>query len=496
MKLSQSIQSIFEPLDNNTSVLIEDKFTSYRIEYLTSKNLTLDIDTKIAGVLDKIPNNDDWQLSLSIDNFNSSVTLASSTKNYQSFNDELRKVLNDVEDEQITLKFEIKKNVNYTANIYDFSSFCDFVKGRTTIQFLDTIKDNILRKKLCFFIVGEDIENFYSQRIEFSSSEFNSFKDLPDKANQLREVCNFANYAEYPFLPTYFYLEQRPTSPNSITEKLDRLTVIFSIASIFDITSIKEKNIFEYKLNGFKTLQGNFKIDETNTSSIIEYMKIFDWIYSNSGNVADKINLSRNILSIYLKSEKPIEISNDVFFSIQSGFKTYLQQNLNRYIEIRNKISDQLIAITEKSNNIIENYLGDFKKSIITFISYFISVFLLKFLSSNKPGKLNKIFDDDTTNISLAFLAISFLYLLFSIWSLDQEIERLELRYKNLKGRFLDLLVQEDINRILNDDVEFRKEKEFIKKRRRVYSFLWIATLLILLMVILLCSERLSFLFP
>lgn len=113
-------------------------------------------------------------------------------------------------------------------------------------------------------------------------------------------------------------------------------------------------------------------------------------------------------------------------------------------------------------------------------------MFLIKFLSSNNSGKL---FNEDTTKISLAFIAISFLYLLFSIWNITQEKERLKLRYKNLKNRFLDLLVEEDIKRILRNDSEFDYELEFIRKRMNRYTWLWILTLMILLVVILMTSS-------
>lgn len=78
------------------------------------------------------------------------------------------------------------------------------------------------------------------------------------------------------------------------------------------------------------------------------------------------------------------------------------------------------------------------------------------------------------------------------MWSLKAEKERLKIRYKNLKGRFKDLLVDEDINKILREDQEFEDEIRFIEIRANRYTFLWIGTVLIVIVAILSLSDYIN----
>ena len=175
---------------------------------------------------------------------------------------------------------------------------------------------------------------------------------------------------------------------------------MFSIISIFDITSI-DKNLLNFKLNGYKAIQNSFDIDNVNIESKDIYIKIFDWVYAENANCADKIGLTRNIISIYAKKDLPI-IDENAYFSIQSGFKTYLQENLNKYIEIRNKISDQLIEISDRAQKVVENYLSYYQKSNITFVTFFISVFTIRALTTKS---FNDVFSKETTTPLCKFVA-------------------------------------------------------------------------------------------
>jgi len=362
-------------------------------------------------------------------------------------------------------------------------------------QFLDIINDDLKEYKfLKFNLLENELEKFYSENVIFGSigpqnSSVLSFEKFESKS---REFCFFGNYDEYPYSPKHFHLIERPTIANNLAYKLDRLSYIFSIANIFDITSIRKDDVLYYKLNGYKTIEGFFSIDADcfDNKSYLTYMKICDWVYSDPSNIVEKLGLARNILSIYLK-EDSLQISEDAYFSMQSGFKTYLQENLNRYIEVRSNISEQLEHINQKANNAIDKYLNDYQKSSIIFVSFFLSILVLRVLST---GEFVNAFTKDATILSFLLLAISLLYLLFSLWNLNGEKNRLKKRYENLKGRFEDLLIKEDIERILQHDREFKEEIGFINKRTKAYTALWIITVIMVLIAILSLSSYFNWL--
>ena len=53
-----------------------------------------------------------------------------------------------------------------------------------------------------------------------------------------------------------------------------------------------------------------------------------------------------------------------------------------------------------------------------------------------------------------------------------------------VKERYQDLLIEDDIKKILNDDKEFNDENEFLIKRIRVFTILWVLSMVILTLVV------------
>jgi archaellum biogenesis ATPase FlaH len=107
-------------------------------------------------------------------------------------------------------------------------------------------------------------------------------------------------------------------------------------------------------------------------------------------------------------------------------------------------------------------------------------------------GDFNDIFTKDATYIALFLIFISFIYFVYSYWNLSEERSRLTKRYENLKNRFKDLLVEDDIKKILRDDKEFNEELEFIDKRRKYYSLLWVILIFASLILIFSLSTFLN----
>jgi hypothetical protein len=341
-----------------------------------------------------------------------------------------------------------------------------FLKKSPTIQF--------------HLIFNPEIE-FHTENIFFSNETYiiTEKKTVID-INKIRNNCHFENFENFPFTSNHFRLVQKSINENPIVNSLETLSFLFCITGIFDISAING-NCFYSKINGYKTLEFSNNISLIDISSITVYQQIYDWIYSEKSHVTDKIGLARNILSIYLMDNSYL-ISENVFTSIKSGYKTYLQQNINRYIEIRNKIGDQVSNISQKANDLSERYLTNYQKSNFAFISFFISIFLLKVIGTSK---FENLFNKDTTILFFAFIGISIIYFIFSLITFNQDKKRIKANYANLKTRHEDLLDKVDINKILRNDQEFSDDMVFLRKRRNSYSLLWILTILIFVIVVL-----------
>ncbi|QXV66537.1 hypothetical protein INP83_05485 [Mucilaginibacter sp. 21P] len=180
--------------------------------------------------------------------------------------------------------------------------------------------------------------------------------------------------------------------------------------------------------------------------------------------------MARNIISLHLDNSKGIEIIGNPFQSIQSSYKVYEKQNIKQYIEIRNKISDQLLTFHDRANKIVESFASGFQKSALALISFYISAIIIKLIG--KPV-FKDIFTIDSTILSSVFICFSYIYYRIALWEVKEQRKRFIGSYKNMKQRYLDLLDVEDIKRILNDDKEYYADLSFLDDKQQKYANLW-----------------------
>jgi len=478
MSLKKKISRIFVPT-SSSEIEIKEKLSSLLISYFEISNFK-DISKDNLYAIRKLFKEQDL-LSLFVKVGNQDTILFDKFCDIGESLSKLKEEQSEFDEEEdiVKIQLEVNKDTTKSISVYDFEEFNLFWSTLSENEILELINnykgdDNILK----FEIIEQEFQEFYSNNIIFSNSPL-GFKSV-NKVIELADNCHFHNYSNLSFTPDFFELKKRPTKSCLISESLDKLSLVFCITSLFDITSIDDDSNLYYKLNGYKSFEDNIPIKKMLLNSKDTYYRIFEWVYSDDSHISDKIGLTRNILSLSLVN-RSIEIEESVYHSIQSGYQTYLKDNINKYIEIREKITDELSWISQKFGEIIKEYIGAYEKSLFVFLSFFISVFLFKFL---KGGNVDNIFTIDATIFSFAFLLLSGLFLYYSYKKIVQEISRLKRKYSNLKKRYLDLLNEDDINKILSNDEEFNFELEYIKARRNKNTTLWIITILILFVTV------------
>jgi len=485
MNLTESLLRTF-PLKFGKDIFQVEKYSTLEIKYETTIHSTIEIDD-IKAIIDHIHPNDFWNINIAIENHDP-ISLGKNTEKIAAFVLELNQAKRTIEEERVNINILITKNYNGHINIYDFGLFDKFVNDLGPVSFLKVInKDLKDNGGLCFYVYDDSFEEFNTLFLKFSKAPPKDDNVSFCETHKIRENCHFGNQDEYPYSPIYFNLIQRPEAKNNTIITLDSLCFLFSIICIFDITTINDSELY-YKLNGYKTFEGKLTYDELPLDSLGTYVKIFEWIYSESSNVSDKIGLVRNILSIYLKTNS-LDIPEGVFYSVKSGFKTYLQENLNRYIEVRNKIGEQLQTLTHRANLVIDEYLNKYQKNIISFITFFVSVLLIQVLNNKQ---FSEVFTKDATIIAFSILAVSTVFMIISLLHLNNEKQRLIKKYDNLKKRFRDLLIKEDIQKILRNDEEFNDDIQYLITHRKLYTIMWILTIIFFFIAVVSLSTYLN----
>ena len=420
--------------------------------------------------------NDDWTLFILLNG----VSISSfDFKNIQEFVESINqnKLFTD---DLLELKLEIyKSDDSTTVNVYNSSSFEEWIKSRSALEVLNVALSQIKRNGYINFNYIDDPSAFlFSKRIRINSTE-----SVPDLPRAYLEYFNFNQNTEYPFIATDFEIENTAHIISSLFIHLGKLQNLFSLTSLFD-NSYLDNEILNFQLKGYKFLKSKVRISDLN-KDYDTYSNITSWVYSENANIPDKLGISRNILSLEINNDNLI-ISNKVFQSILSAHKIYLKENVAKYLEVRNKINNDVNEILKEIRSSLQELSQNYQKSNFLYLSFFISVFVLRTLMKND---FENIFTTDATIIFFLLLSISFIYLAYTIWVVCSLRNRVKKRYENVKNKNLDVLNKNDIERILNNDSEFDDEIANFNLKLIIYIILWILTMGVLTIAVAYMSE-------
>lgn len=382
--------------------------------------------------------------------------------------------------EVISIVITINKSVkDSSCTIYDFQCFASTFNSYEVGQFFQIFSNLFeLGQFFRFKILGLK-KPFYTNSICFEplSEDTRVEENLKRKEifDYFKAQCHFNNVEHFCLIPSDFKLILKDDEQSELNELMNRYANLISIIFLFDISAIIGNSI-EFKINGYKSIKGTSDVGKLHLKEFDEYYNIFEWVY-NGGNLTDKIGLSRNIITLHFKTAGELYLTGNPFQSVKSSFKVYEKQNIKQYIEIRNKISDQLLDFNNRANKIVETFASGFQKSTLALISFYLSAIVIRVLSK---GDFVNIFSLDATVLSLAFLSGSIIYYWVSRWEIKVQRTRFVNSYENLKKRYTDLLEPDDIKKILNNDTEFNQDLDFIDKKRKAYSRMWLTVVVLL----------------
>ena len=409
------------------------------------------------------------------------VSLYSTSLDFVKFKTGLEDEYRFQDGEPIKATFTItKRNFAGNISIYDLETFTATLEKLSVAEVFSIFNRVLSNKSFVNFNVLNLDKPFNTANIFFTQvgakAPIQTFTDRRKRLDCILSASNYTNIEEHNLTPDDFQMEIENSNHSKLCFLFNKYAVVLSVVYLFDITSLKA-NELDFKINGYKSIKGKVDVKALPTNWTKEYYNIYNWVYCG-GNINDKIGLARNIISLHLKKSGEIELNGHPFQSIQSSYKVYEKQNIKQYIEIRNKISDQLLDFNNRANKVIEVFASDFKKSSLALITFYFSAIAIKVLGN---GNFVNVFTLDTTVLSIVFLFGSFLYYIVAKWEVKEQRKRFVDSYTNLKERYTDLLEKEDIKRILNNDKEFNSDVAFIDCKLKNYSKLWKCFLAMLL---------------
>lgn len=365
--------------------------------------------------------------------------------------------------------YEHLNSLDITQSLSEFSAKC-----LSTNKIIIYILEDHPTASNDFFYLVNPLNDFDNNAL---TSWINN-KNCTDKIESRDKVGHFVNAEQYQFIPECFELND---IDNDLTKVFNKLKAIFLLIFLSDYSVIKEDTLF-FKIKGYKTLQckTNGLLD---IAVINELSEIYKWVYSD-GPFTDKVGIARNVISIHVANEDINTLEIGTCNSAQSGYDLYLKSNVKQYIEVKNKISDMLHSQSDKATSIVKDMFTMFKTSIWTFVAFFMSSILLR---------STKIIADSEINFSiflagLAFIFLSYGYIVFARKEVDVEKKRLEQKYEEINNRYKDLLNEKDLEKILKQsDVQNKspmtRELEYIDSKKKFYTISWVFINTVILIV-------------
>lgn len=286
------------------------------------------------------------------------------------------------------------------------------------------------------------------------------------------KCCLFYESKSYPVVPQDFDLTP-DFDHQGISDLFSTLKLVFSIAFLADISSLDGKN-FTATIKGYKHITSTIQFDGSKDKEIAaSYYEIYLWAYTD-GSVTDKLGISRNLLSIHIDDNSFRTLRNGTMPAIISNYSIYLKENVKQYIDIKNKLSDQIQKQSEKASDMVKSIGTYLRTSIFSVYSFVITTFIIRSMAKTST---EGIFNNELYAIFLMFIAISISTLIYAYKEAEAELRRFQAIYESFKSRFDDLISKSDKERILQNDKEFNRDVAYVKESRKRAVFLWIACL-------------------
>lgn len=480
------IYKLFDLFFTNVELNINETLKEFSVSAYT-KDMTVPKKEDIFLVLQEFSNRDVIYICVDLLETRQATLETTLDADINSFIGELEYLLKIKEHSdllQLIIKINKIKTESQIISIYNFEDMVDYLNNLSLKGILFCFNEISKNKEYIIFEFQQnEIREFNTGKFYFLNR--NTKKIVNNKKiNNLEKrltICNFLNANEYSYLPDDFYMQEESCN-EKINKIFNKLNIIFSLVFLCNYSRFEKEDTVTFKIDGYKTIENIITFNDIDSEKITSKIlfEIYKWIY-NDGNLSDKIGLARNIIPLHLTNDKILNIEEGALASIISSHEIYLKQNIQQYIEVKNKVTEFMFDMTQKSSSLINGFLSTFKNSITLFVTFFITVIIMNNLSDKK---LSNIFTKDITYISYALLGISVVLLVLSVVDVKKNIYTLKTNYTRLKSNYDDILNTKDIDRIFNFDKDHNEDIKNIESSVKLYSVIWIIILIILFVTV------------
>lgn len=458
-------ERIFNNLANEYNIIkYTEDFTKINILSFTN-SLSLPTLENFKNIVYMFPTRDDIRITIIEDEYPSATY--SNKEDSEEFLENIKE-LDDLQEYKIEIQI-IKNNYENQISVYDFDAFTKYISDLSfkgiLFEFSRVLKNDyiIFRLQNENFITNSTSIYFCPENYDISKckSERNVYKD------KRLEICNFLNSVEYNVCVNDFTFNNCINADfNNVVKKIE---VLLSIISICNISNIVSENNVVLILDGYTRIESNVNYLEFYNEILNQYSEIYYWIYRD-GELSDKVGIARNVISLSMHDKNIIDITSSLMPSIKSAHSIYLKKNVEKYLDVKGKVTEFLHQMTQKTGEVVNGFGKSLTNNIVALVTYFFTIFITNAFGEKK---FDNILTMDIFLLSIIFIVLSFIYKSYSISEINKDKERLRTTYLRFKNAYNDVLYERDLLTIFKDDEYYDEDIKFIENRIKEYSKIW-----------------------
>ncbi|MDR0918362.1 MAG: hypothetical protein LBM93_03830 [Oscillospiraceae bacterium] len=366
--------------------------------------------------------------------------------------------------DEIEVNIRVNKNIiNNKFTIFDFNSFRSWLLSMSLQQTMSWFSKQFTETRgssLTFECLGCDYVSFATKTLMFTNSIDSDFEidfSRSEKIDICKENTIFHNMQEYELLPEDFKIISGNVDI-TIKDTFSKISCLLSLAYISTYSRIDNSSI-EGKIVGERTKNYNYNISAFTDNKNL--FRLYEWSYSD--NISDKLQISRNILSLMCNFDNINQIDKHIFEVIKSHYRFYLKDNLKEYLQLKRDmsefISNTFVQISEYSMSV----LNAFKTNLLALGGYLFGL-VLTVISGGID--ILDIFSDTIMKLTIIVLCSSVIYLLISKSEAQHKLNDVQDGYEAMKKSYKDILSEDEIKTLTEDDGESILDKFKIKAQK------------------------------
>lgn len=454
-------------IESNNTILKRETFKELEVK------VELPYDKKILesllASLTEIPERDGYEVIVDIEGNTEKIIKSEDSHKIFSFFEENQAEL-------LTLYLRVNKSIdNNLSSIYLIDLFEEYIDEVGLRRFLIAFQEFFVEWHV--FETLQEVPSFGSSTIKFQRPS-NQLKEKSQLYKENRLLNIQSNACLIPdgisFSAEEFFLIKRSESSTFLNSVFDKLATYFTLASLSNTFEMHDNEEVSFKINGYKSICSENEGISCYVSILSYLYKIYSWVYEND-KCSDKLGIARNVLSLYSKDNKLSGVNEQAWLSIQSNYRIYLKENVQKYLEVKNKITDYIFNHDSKIYSLTEQFLSSFRSNFLGIIGFFISVVIVNGLRQNG---IDVIFSNEYLYVASSILLLSVVWLFFSITDVKSKKENSKATIDStLRRNYGNILAEDEIGSYLKP--AFKDSDKFFEKQLKKYICWWSVVLIL-----------------